>query len=110
MSNNNSDSPIQKSSPHIKASNGFVLHCAAIGELSNDKVRKCYTCSNRGYPNESIKIERISGRVLSDGTNETVGYKLLDYSTERPHQHKEPMKQQQVERYYKGWSLEAMLR
>ena len=32
------------------------------------------------------------GRVLADGTNEVLGYKLLDYVTD------------------KGWDLEAMLK
>ena len=43
------------------------------------------------------------GRVLADGTNEVLGYKLLDYVTDKEHIHKYP-------RYFKGWDLEAMLK
>jgi hypothetical protein len=86
-----------------------VLHGAAVGELPNDQVKKCYVCRDRGFPNEPIKIQKELGRALSDGTNEIVHYKLVDYITDRPHQHKEPKQQQQEGRYYKGWDLEALL-
>jgi hypothetical protein len=49
-----------------------------------------------------MKIQPIQGRVLSDGSNEIIGYKLVDYTTDTPHQHKE--------RYYNGWDLDALLK
>lgn len=61
----------------------------AAGDLANEKVPHCYTCQNRGYPHEAITIEKIKGRPLSDGTNEILGYKIMDYFTGSPHQHKQ---------------------
>jgi hypothetical protein len=84
-------------------------YVAAAGDLSNDKVPYCCICKKQGYPHEPVKIQKIVGKVLSDGANEVLGYKLVDYITDRPHQHREPKKKQQQGqgRYYMGWDLEA---
>jgi hypothetical protein len=66
----------------------IISHIAAAGDKDNDKVRHCYTCKKNGYPHEAIEFVKIQGRILNDGTNEVGGWKLKDYFTGRPHQHK----------------------
>jgi hypothetical protein len=80
---------------------------AAAGDLDNEKVRFCYTCKNKGYPHEAITLEKVNGRVLSDGKNEVVEWKLKDYFTGRHHQHKQQQQQYGEERHYLGRDLEA---
>lgn len=70
------------------------------GSINNDEIKFCKICTANGYRHEAIKIEKIPGRVLSNGSNETDGYRVVDYTTDKTHEHKEP-------RFYQGWDLEA---
>lgn len=82
---------------------------AAAGDKNNDQVTRCKICSSNGFPHEPVKFSKVEGRILSDGTKEVLGYELIDYITDTPHQHKS---QQIVEeqRFYKGWNLEVFLK
>jgi hypothetical protein len=73
----------------IKTADGFVLRGAAAGDLDNDKIKTCKLCAHNGFPHEPIKIEKINGKVLANGTNEIAGYRLLDYYSDKEHTHKD---------------------
>lgn len=74
---------------------------AKVGDLPNDKIKTCDICSSRGFPHEPITFSPVYGsRVLSNGQREVLGHGLIDYYTDKPHQHKQ-------QRYYLGWDLEA---
>ena len=60
----------------------------AGGDLSNDKIKICYICKDNGWPHEAIAFERVLGRVLSDGRNETKGWIVRDYFTGQIHHHR----------------------
>lgn len=62
---------------------------AAIGDLSNEKIKTCDICRKNDFPHEPITFERITGRMLSNCSNETIGWKLKNYVTDRPHEHRE---------------------
>jgi hypothetical protein len=61
---------------------------AAAGDVSNDRIKTCYICKNNGWPHEAIAFERVLGRVLSDGYNETRGWIVRDYFTGQVHCHR----------------------
>jgi hypothetical protein len=82
----NEDQPNKFSS--VEAAEGFVLRGAAAGDLPNERVKVCYTCRNRGHPHEAIILEKIDGRLLTNGTYEAVGWRLRNYFDSRLHQHK----------------------
>ena len=90
-------SPQAKDAANDEHTYYYVAADDAAGDLSNDQVKKCYTWKKRGYPNEPIKIQKIFGRVLSDGSNAIIDYKLVDYIKDTPHQHRE-RKQQEVQK------------
>jgi hypothetical protein len=67
----------------------LILRVAAAGDKSNDKVRFCYVCRDSGYPHEAIDFQKIPGRMLGNGTHETAGWILKDYTTGNRHVHKQ---------------------
>jgi hypothetical protein len=73
----------------VETADGFVLRGAAAGDFDNDKIKTCKVCKHNGFPHEPIKIEKIDGKVLADGTNEIAGYRLLDYYSDKEHTHKD---------------------
>lgn len=67
-----------------------IIPCiAAAGDKSNDNVRFCYVCRDRGYSHEAIDFQKILGRIFGDGTRETAGWILKDYSTGNKHVYKQ---------------------
>jgi hypothetical protein len=67
----------------------FYAAEAAAGDLPNEKVKTCGVCANNGFVHEPIFFEPIKGRVLSDCTNEVKGYRVLNYSNNSQHEHKD---------------------
>jgi hypothetical protein len=61
---------------------------AGVGDKNNDDVTRCEICVSKGFPNEPILFEKVPGRILTDGTNETKSYRVLDYVTNEEHEHK----------------------
>ena len=62
---------------------------AAAGDRNNDKIITCNICRNNGFPREAIDFQKVSGRVLSDGTNEVKGWVIRDYFSGNKHVHKQ---------------------
>jgi hypothetical protein len=62
---------------------------AAAGDKSNDDVTRCRICASNGWPHEPIDFEKIPGRMLADGTLETADWKLKNYYSGEPHEHKQ---------------------
>ena len=57
--------------------------------LENNRIRSCKVCATNGFPHEAIIFQKVEGRVLSDGTNETKKWLVLDYFQPcRLHKHK----------------------
>lgn len=73
---------------HTKYDRVFLTKNAAGGDVSNDKIKICYICKDNGWPHEAIAFERVLGRVLSDGHNETRGWIVRDYFTGQIHRHR----------------------
>jgi hypothetical protein len=71
-----------------KISTVFSPKNAAAGDTPNEKIKRCYVCKNSGWPHEAIAFERVLGRVLSDGNNETKGWIIRDYFTGQIHRHR----------------------
>jgi hypothetical protein len=71
--------------PHHKI---IAVKNAAAGDLPNEKIKICYICKNNGWSHEAITFERVLGRVLSDGHNETKGWIVRDYFTGQIHRHR----------------------
>jgi hypothetical protein len=65
------------------------LRSAAAGDLNNDRIKCCDVCKTNGWPREPIMFEKIPGRVLGDGTNETKSWQVRDYFTGFEHIHKQ---------------------
>ena len=61
---------------------------AAVGDLPNEKVKRCNICASNGFEHEAILLESIKGRVLSDDTNSIKGYRVLNYADNSQHEHK----------------------
>jgi len=61
---------------------------AAVGDLPNEKIKFCYICKNNGWPHEAITFERVLGKELSDGHNETTGWIVRDYFSGQVHSHR----------------------
>jgi len=68
---------------------GSGLYTAAAGDLANEKVPNCHTCKKHGHPHEALSFEKVNGRLYNDGTYKAAYWKLRDYFTGRPHQHKQ---------------------
>ncbi|MGA7899607.1 MAG: hypothetical protein WA395_05645 [Nitrososphaeraceae archaeon] len=66
----------------------IAVKSAAAGDLANEKVKICRICKDNGWPHEAITFERVLGRVLSDGHNETKGWIVRDYFTGQIHLHR----------------------
>lgn len=71
------------------AGTGLFAADASIGQKNNDDVARCKICSEKGFPNESILFEKIPGRILSNGTNEVKNYRVLNYTDNSKHEHKD---------------------
>jgi hypothetical protein len=85
------------------------LSVPAKDDKNNDQVTNCRICASNGWPHEPIDFQQIQGRMLSDGTRETVGWKLKNYYTGQQHKHKEPkQKQQSSGRYYMEFDLKVL--
>lgn len=67
---------------------GGMLKNAASGNISNDRIKTCYICKDNGWSHEVITFERVLGRILSDGHNETKGWIVRDYFTGQIHRHR----------------------
>lgn len=79
---------VSVSDPPRRKFEDFMVKNAAAGDISNDKIKRCYICRNNGWPHEPITFEKILGRVLSDGSNETRGWIVRDYFTGQIHHHR----------------------
>jgi hypothetical protein len=62
---------------------------AAAGDLPNDQMKTCKICTKNGFPHEPIFFEKIRGRVLADGANEVKGYRVVNYTDNSQHEHKD---------------------
>jgi hypothetical protein len=49
---------------------------AAVGDLSNDKVKCCKICAENGWPRELIDFVKVNGKMRSDGTYEAAYWQL----------------------------------
>lgn len=88
ISMNNLERPsnnVNVSDPHYKI---IAVKSAPVGDLPNEKIKTCYICKDNGWPHEAIAFERVLGRVLSDGRNETKGWIIRDYFTDQIHHHR----------------------
>lgn len=65
------------------------LRTAAAGDLNNDRIKCCNVCNTNGWRHEPIMFEKILGRALGDGMNETKSWQVRDYFTGRVHTHKQ---------------------
>jgi hypothetical protein len=62
---------------------------AAVGDKNNDQINTCKICAENGFPREPTVIEKVPGRMLADGTNQTKSYHVLDYVTSQEQEHKD---------------------
>lgn len=67
----------------------IIPRIAAVGDKNNERITNCRICRENGFPHEPIDFEKIPGRMLSDGTRETAGWRLKNYYNGEPHQHKQ---------------------
>jgi hypothetical protein len=89
MNHHESESDGRTNSVNQGEGREIILRVAAAGDKSNDKVRFCYVCRDRGYPHEAVDFQKIPGRMLGDGKRETVGWIVKDYITGNMHVHKQ---------------------
>ncbi|MGB8033879.1 MAG: hypothetical protein WCF03_08670 [Nitrososphaeraceae archaeon] len=89
MDNDNPVHPTLSQPLKRESEDGFILYTAAAGDLPNEKVPNCHTCKKQGHPHEAVTFEKVNGRLCNDGTYEAAYWKLRDYFTGRPHQHKQ---------------------
>ncbi|MPZ05864.1 MAG: hypothetical protein GEU26_05495 [Nitrososphaeraceae archaeon] len=61
------------------------------GALGNDQVKKCFTCRNNGFINESITFKK-----RPDGS-----WLLVDYYSGQPHEHRQ-RKESEVNEFFNG--------
>lgn len=64
------------------------FHYAAAGDKSNDRITQCKICARNGQPHEPIDFQRIEGNILADGTQEIVGWRVVNYFDGNQHKHK----------------------
>jgi hypothetical protein len=90
---NNIEEHENKSLPEIaddigsKLLNTQITQHFASGTVDNDKLPLCRIYASNGFPHESLRFEKVNGRIRSDDTNEVQRWVLKDYFTTHNHVH-----------------------
>lgn len=88
VENNKNTQSLKSCSQADEDFKGLFAADAAAGDKNNDQIKTCLICAENGFPHEPILFEKVPGRILADGTNETKSYRVLDYVTNEKHEHK----------------------